>query len=111
MLNDNLKAFLDYFQEGFKNKEDFRLDSDTYSYNEIKEATKKLKVTDPYLYRTLEYLWICSDYSRNRIASTRGIDASTLHRTWRKSLDIIKNYITHPELTPDLEAVNFYNYD
>lgn len=59
---------------------------EVYSYEEMKEAMKRLKTTDPRLHKLLAYLWM-TERSRNDIANGFNMDSSTLKRLWDKGMD------------------------
>jgi hypothetical protein len=82
---------------------------------QVKSALRKLALTDPALNRILEYLWRTTR-SREDIASSEGVDPSTVKRRWDKGLLIVLNWIfngdvsTDDELPPvDLLARDLYN--
>ncbi|MBD2201796.1 hypothetical protein H6G33_10595 [Calothrix sp. FACHB-1219] len=51
-----------------------------FTYEQVKAALLKLKVTDPYLHRLLGYRWQ-TNRARNDIADGLYLDPSTLKRT------------------------------
>ena len=70
-----------YLKTGFPWKESWECEKleMTFTYEEVKEALRRLKRTDPRLHRLLEYRWM-SHRSRSAIANALYMDSSTLKR-------------------------------
>lgn len=85
-------------------------DKDVFSYDEVKEAINKLKLTDPTLHRILGYRWQ-TQRSRNAIANALYMDPSTVKRNWDRAINIIVNYLVNKECTAELEAIDLLYRD
>ena len=59
---------------------------------EVKEALRKLGLTDPWLSRLLDYMWR-SHRSRDDIAAAEGVDPSTVNRRWHLGIYTIFNWL------------------
>jgi len=80
------------------------LAGETYSYEEVKEALRRLMRTDPQLHSLLAYKWL-TNRSRNDIASAVHMDSSTVKRLWNKALDILMNHLRHGEREDNLAPI------
>ena len=65
-----------------------------FSYQDVKNAMKKLKTTDPRLHRLLSYRFM-TNRSRSAIADSLYMDSSTLKRSWDKAMFILQNWLMH----------------
>jgi hypothetical protein len=61
-------------------------------HHEVKEALRKLGLTDPWLSRLLDYMWR-SHRSRDDIAASIGVDPSTVNRRWHLGIYTIFNWL------------------
>jgi hypothetical protein len=68
----------------------------TFTYQQVADALKQIKVTDPKLHRIGSYRWM-SYRSRNDIANSLYMDSSTLKRFWDKFSCLLMNYLVHGE--------------
>lgn len=59
----------------------------------IKEAIRKIHLTDPRMYSLAEHMWRASSMSKNSIARYKNTDPSTLRRNWDKFLNMVFNWI------------------
>lgn len=82
---------------------------------EIKDAIRKVHLTDPRMYSLAEHMWRASSMSKNSIAKYKNTDPSTLRRNWDKFLNMVLNWVLHSdigdgELPPiDLGLLGTYN--
>lgn len=108
-----MKSLLSYFRHSYLEKLSWYYEEEdrVYSYQEIKQALYRVKITDPSNYRNLEMLYSSHGLSCNQIAQLRGRDASTLNRSWEKTIHLVKNYLTYADLVPDLKPINLVQYD
>ena len=67
------------------------------SHKEVKEALRKLGLTDPFLFRLLSYL-IFSNRTKSDIAAAVGVDPSTIGRKWHAAIKTILNWIFNGDL-------------
>ena len=92
-----LDSMTKYLRHSFAWKEDLDLTEVIgmkFTYQEVKDALKKLKKTDPKLHRLLEYRYMTSR-SRSAIANSLYMDSSTLKRSWDKAMNILINWLAH----------------
>ena len=93
-----LKLLTNYLRVEFPWKKPYVCKTDeidiTFSYNEVKQALNKLKITDPTLYRLLTYRYM-TNRSRSDIAQSLYMDSSTLKRQWDKAMYILQNWLMH----------------
>lgn len=81
----------------------------------IKEAIRKIHLTDPRMYSLAEHMWRASSMSKNSIAKYKNTDPSTLRRNWDKFLNMVFNWVLNGdigdgELPPiDLGLLGSYN--
>jgi hypothetical protein len=78
-----LDSITRYLKTQFPWKQDFYCEplDQTYTYQDIVSALKKIKITDPALHRIAAYRWM-SYRTRNEIANSLYMDSSTLKRFW-----------------------------
>jgi hypothetical protein len=113
--HSGLDSLTKYLKTRFPWKEEWyceRLEA-TFTYEEVKEALKRLKKTDPKLHRLLEYRWL-SHRSRSAIANSLYMDSSTLKRSWDKAMNTIVNWLNHgirEDLVEELDAIDLLQYD
>lgn len=76
-----IEALTRYLRTDFPWKKDWECEvlNTTFKYEEVKEALRRLKKTDPRLHRFLEYRWM-TNRSRSAIANALYLDSSTLKR-------------------------------
>lgn len=82
LANPQIESFTKYLKNSFPFKHNWNAEDvlgESFTYEEVKEALKKLKTTDPCLHRNLGYRWQ-SNRSRNSIANSLYCDPSTLKR-------------------------------
>lgn len=93
-----LKLLTNYLKNEFPWRKPYVCKTDeidqTFSYEEVKEAMKKLKTTDPRLHRLLSYRYM-TNRSRSAIAQSMYMDSSTLKRSWDKAMMILQNWLMH----------------
>jgi len=58
----------------------------------LKEAIRKIHLTDPHLFSLAEHMWRASSMSKNSIARYKNTDPSTLRRNWDKFLNMVFNW-------------------
>jgi len=107
-IGTGLRSLEEYFRHEYRIQEKSwvcPLTKETYTPAQISKAVVCLRGTDPGLYRILEFLWSCPGQSRNFIASTRAMDASTLNRSWHKALNTIRIYLAYPDLALELKPI------
>ncbi|WOL31341.1 hypothetical protein [Microcoleus phage My-WqHQDG] len=81
----------------------------------IKDAIRKVHLTDPRMYSMAEHMWRASSMSKNSIAKYKNTDPSTLRRNWDKFLNMVLNWVLNGdigdgELPPiDLGLLGKYN--
>lgn len=61
-------------------------------HREVKEALRKLSLTDPMLSRLLDYMWRCHR-GRDDIATAENVDPSTVNRRWHLGIYTMFNWI------------------
>lgn len=93
-----LKLLSNYLRTEFPFKKDYvcqtaEIDK-TFAYQDVKDALKKLKITDPKLHRLLTYRYM-TNRSRSAIAESLYMDSSTLKRSWDKAMFILQNWLMH----------------
>lgn len=82
---------------------------------DIKDAIRKIHLTDPGMYSLAEHMWRASAMSKNSIAKYKNTDPSTLRRNWDKFLNMVLNWVLNGdigdgELPPiDLGMLGAYN--
>lgn len=93
-----LKLLSNYLRTEFPWKKDYVCVTNeinqTFKYQEVKDALKKLKTTDPKLHRLLSYRFM-TNRSRSAIADSLYMDSSTLKRSWDKAMFILQNWLMH----------------
>ena len=114
--HEGLNQLTDYLRHKFCWKEPYvckteHIDTE-FTYAQVLQAMKYLKVTDPELYKLLQYRYL-TDKPRNTIANSLYIDSSTLKRKWDKGMQIVQHWLMHgpysteePILEP-LDPINF----
>jgi hypothetical protein len=107
-----LQQFKTYLKKGFALREDWHslIFDEVYTYLEIKEALRKLSMSDPDLHRLLGWVWL-SNRPRNDVAGGLFMDPSTLKRKQDKAMLIILNYLNNCEVTAELEPIDLINQD
>ena len=79
-----LKLLSNYLRTEFPWKKDYVCKTveieQTFKYQDVKDALKKLKTTDPKLHRLLSYRFM-TNRSRSAIAESLYMDSSTLKRS------------------------------
>lgn len=108
LANPQIESFTKYLKNNFPFKENWEaaeLLGESFTYEEVREALKRLKTTDPLLHKNLGYRWQ-STRSRNSIANSLYCDPSTLKRRWDKAIKIIINYLVNKEVTAELEPID-----
>lgn len=95
-----LSQFTEYLRRKFPWKENFECEmvNETFTYEEVKQALRHLKTTDPALHRILEYRAL-SNRSRWDIAEALYIDSSTLKRKWNVAMNIMMNWLLHGSMS------------
>ena len=93
-----LKLLSNYLRTEFPWKKDYVCKTteinQTFKYQDVKNALKKLKTTDPKLHRLLSYRFM-TNRSRSAIAESLYMDSSTLKRSWDKAMFILQNWLMH----------------
>lgn len=104
-------SLINYLKKGFPWKEDWEAESigHTFTHSEVKEALKRLMITDPKLYRLLSYRWQ-TNRARSSIASHVYLDPSTLKRNWDVAINILANYLINKDVTENLDSIDI-GYD
>lgn len=107
--NDSLTK---YMKTEFPWKKDFVCEpiNMTFRYEDVVDALRKLKTTDPKLHRIGSYRWM-SYRSRNDIANGLYMDSSTLKRYWDKFSCLIMNYLVHGDLIGELDPLDVIQMD
>lgn len=107
-----LDALTKYLKTQFPWKQDFYCDylNMTFTYNQVRAAINKIKITDPALHRIASYRWM-SHRSRNEIANSLYIDASTLKRHWDKFGHLLMNYLVNGDLVGKLDPIDLVQVD
>lgn len=82
-----LDSITRYLKFEFPWKKDFHCEplDITYKYQDVIDALKKIKTTDPALHRIASYRW-ASNRTRNEIANSLYMDSSTLKRSTSQGL-------------------------
>lgn len=93
-----IKILTEYLKNDFAWKKPYICKTEeidkTFTYEQVKEAMMKLKVTDPRLHRLLAYRYM-TNRSRSAIAQSMYMDSSTLKRSWDKAMGIVQNWLVH----------------
>ena len=93
-----LKLLTNYLRNDFPWKKNYKCETNEmdieFSYPQVKEALRKLKITDPKLHRLLSYRYM-TNRSRSAIAQSLYMDSSTLKRSWDKAMFILQNWLVH----------------
>lgn len=93
-----LKLLTNYLRNEFSWQRDYICKTDeidrVFTYEQVKDALTKLKITDPKLHRLLTYRYM-TNRSRSDIAQSLYMDSSTLKRNWDKGMMIIQNWLMH----------------
>lgn len=109
-----LKLLTNYLRTEFPWKKDYVCITEemniTFTYDQVKEALVKLKITDPSLHRLLCYRYM-TNRSRSDIAQSLYMDSSTLKRQWDKGMYILQNWLMHgisydPNVLPLIEKLD-----
>lgn len=118
--HSGLDSLTKYLRFSFPWKENFVCEplGQTFTYEEVKNALKMLKRTDPKLHRLLEYRYM-TNRSRSAIANSLYMDSSTLKRSWDKGMHILMNWLMHgvrkdedgQPLFDELDPVDLLQYD
>jgi hypothetical protein len=64
----------------------------------IKDAIRKIHLTDPRMYSLAEHMWRGSSMSKNSIARYKNTDPSTLRRNWDKFLNMMFNWLLNGDI-------------
>ena len=64
----------------------------------IKDAIRKIHLTDPRMYNLAEHMWRGSSMSKNSIARYKNTDPSTLRRNWDKFLNMLLNWLLNGDI-------------
>lgn len=91
------RDFVTYFRTGYKAKKDYYCEylNDTFTYEEIKIAVGYLKVSDPSLYRVLDYSWR-EGVRITHMAKAAGVCCNeSMKRKWCKAAVMVMNIIQH----------------
>ena len=64
----------------------------------IKDAIRKIHLTDPRMYNLAEHMWRGSSMSKNAIARYKNTDPSTLRRNWDKFLNMLLNWLFNGDI-------------
>jgi len=103
------EALSRYLSSDFAWQLPLNLQGEEFSYGECLEALRRLKTTDPSIYKLLAYKWLTTR-SRNDIATAHHMDSSTLKRLWNKAFDILVNYLRHGaregNIAPHLDPID-----
>lgn len=81
----------------------------------MRDAVRKVHLTDPHMYSLAEHMWRNPSTSKNSIAKYKNTDPSTLRRNWDKFLNMVFNWafngdVGDGELPPiDLGLLGNYN--
>lgn len=93
-----LKLLTNYLKTEFPWKKPYICKTDEinieFTYDQVKDALRKLKTTDPKLHRLLSYRYM-TNRSRSAIAQSLYMDSSTLKRSWDKAMYILQNWLMH----------------
>jgi hypothetical protein len=65
---------------------------------DIKDAVRKIHLTDPHMYSLAEHMWRASSMSKNAIAKYKSTDPSTLRRYWDRFLNMVLNWLLNGDL-------------
>lgn len=106
--NPVLDSFTRYLRTSFSCKEDWNAEAvlgEKFTYEQVKSAMKQMMVTDPKLHRLLAYRWQ-TNRSRNDIANSLYLDASTLKRSWDKGMRQVINSLVNREVWVPLEPID-----
>lgn len=84
-----LDSLTKYLKNQFPWKQDYHCEplGITYPYEQVVDAIKRIKITDPGLHRIANYRWM-SHRTRNDIANSLYMDSSTLKRQWDQHLKV-----------------------
>lgn len=98
-----MTSFKDYLRKDFASPEEksWRYEVNerqiVVTHREVKEALRKLSLTDPQLSRILNYLYR-SNRKKEDIATSMNINSSTLDRRWHKAIFILWHWIFNGDI-------------
>lgn len=114
-MRDSLLAYMREVYGEYSSTEPWEYGSLIIEKAAIKDAIRKIHLTDPRMYSLAEHMWRASSMSKNSIAKFKNTDPSTLRRNWDKFLNMVLSWllqgdIGEGELPPiDLGLLGTYN--
>lgn len=99
-----------YLREESKNKPVWNYNNNNILLTDIKKAIKKIKVTDPLLYRSI--VQIFNPTNPKVIAENLlKVDLSTLLRNWEKASNLIMNRVLNADVILTMHGIDVLQRD